>query len=90
MTEAAEPISDLTEGRFSAMEASLYATKNDEVDMAHKIVKLLDDAAARERMGRFGRSRVENELEWKFEVPKLLAAYDTAFNGPAVRSKQAA
>jgi hypothetical protein len=30
-------------------------------------------------MGRFGRTRVENELEWKYEVPKLLAAYDTVF-----------
>jgi glycosyltransferase involved in cell wall biosynthesis len=40
---------------------------------------LLDDPELRERLGRFGRSRVENELEWKYEVPKLLAAYDMAF-----------
>jgi hypothetical protein len=30
-------------------------------------------------MGRFGRNRVESELEWKYEVPKLLAAYGTVF-----------
>jgi glycosyltransferase involved in cell wall biosynthesis len=70
---------DLTEGRFSAQEASLYADKNNELDLARKIVRLLDDPELRERMGRFGRSRVENELEWKYEVPKLLAAYDMAF-----------
>jgi glycosyltransferase involved in cell wall biosynthesis len=70
---------DLTEGRFSAQEASLYADKNSELDLARKIVRLLDDAELRDQMGRFGRSRVESELEWKYEVPKLLAAYDMAF-----------
>jgi glycosyltransferase involved in cell wall biosynthesis len=70
---------DLTEGRVSAQEASLYAEKNNELDLARKIVHLLDDAELRAKMGRFGRSRVENELEWKYEVPKLLAAYDMAF-----------
>ncbi len=29
----------------------------------------------REQMGRFGRQRVEEELSWPYEVPKLLAAY---------------
>ena len=28
-------------------------------------------------MGELGRKRVENELEWRYEVPKLLAAYET-------------
>jgi glycosyltransferase involved in cell wall biosynthesis len=70
---------DLAEGRVSAQEASLYADRNNELDLARKIVRLLDDAELRDRMGRFGRSRVENELEWKYEVPKLLAAYDLAF-----------
>lgn len=66
---------DLTEGRFSAQEASLYAAKNDPVDMARKIVELLDDPERRARMGEFGRNRVVNELEWDYEAPKLLAAY---------------
>lgn len=70
---------DLTEGRYSAQEASLYARKNDERDLARKIIQLLDDPELRTRMGRFGRNRVENELEWKYEAPKLLAAYDMAF-----------
>ena len=70
---------DLTEGRFSAQEASLYAEKNNELDLARKIVQLLDDPEARERMGRFGRNRVETELEWKYEAPRLLRAYEVAF-----------
>lgn len=72
---------DLTEGRFSAQGASLYARKNDEVDLAEKIVQLLDDPVRRKEMGEFGRSRVETELEWKYEVPKLLAAYEALFSG---------
>jgi glycosyltransferase involved in cell wall biosynthesis len=67
---------DLTEGRYSAQRASLYARKNDAVDLAEKIVDLLDDPARRAEMGKFGRRRVTNELEWRYEVPKLLAAYD--------------
>ncbi len=70
---------DLTEGRFSAQQASLYAKKNDEIDMAEKIAQLLDDPRLCEEMGRFGRNRVENELEWKFEAPRLLRAYDVLF-----------
>lgn len=72
---------DLTEGRFSAQEASLYAAKNDPVDMARKILELLDDPERRSRMGSFGRQRVENELEWRYEVPKLLKAYAAAGHG---------
>jgi glycosyltransferase involved in cell wall biosynthesis len=68
---------DLTEGRFSAQEASAYAKRNDPADLAAKIIELIDDPARREEMGAFGRRRVENELEWRFEVPKLLAAYES-------------
>jgi glycosyltransferase involved in cell wall biosynthesis len=77
---------DLTEGRFSARDASLYARKNDPEDMARKIVRLLDDPAQRAAMGAYGRERVVNELEWRFEVPKLLAAYEAlAASGRGVR-----
>ena len=72
---------DLTEGRFSAQEASLYAKRNDAEDMANKIIQLLDAPELRQKMGEFGRSRVENELEWKYEAPKLLAAYNDLFDG---------
>lgn len=66
---------DVTEGRFSAQEASLYAEANNPVDMAEKIVALIDDPAARARMGAYGRERVVNELSWQHQIAPLLAAY---------------
>lgn len=71
---------DLTEGRFSAQEASLYADRNDAEDMAQKIVDLLDDPDKRAEMGAIGRDRVEKVLSWEYEVPRLLAAYDRLFS----------
>ena len=67
---------DLAEGRFSAQEASLYARRNDALDLAEKIVHLLDHPEKRKAMGEFGRRRVLEELEWRHEAPKLLAAYE--------------
>ena len=75
---------DLAEGRYSARRASLYAQKNDAVDLAAKIVGLLDDPARRAEMGKYGRSRVENELEWRHEAPKLLAAYEALWHSSRV------
>ncbi|NDV22365.1 glycosyltransferase family 4 protein [Desulfovibrio sp. JC022] len=70
---------DLTEGRFSARGASLYAAPNDYKDMGDKIVQLLGSPDLREKMGALGYRRVRNELEWKYEEPKLLKAYEAVF-----------
>jgi len=70
---------DLTEGRISAQDASLYAERNNEVDFARKIIFLLDHPEERLRMGKFGNTRVKNELAWDYEAPKLLMAYDQVF-----------
>ncbi len=70
---------DLSEGRFSAQEASLYARRNDTKDFAEKILLLLDDQVKRKTMGDFGRNRIITELEWKYEEPKLLEAYRLLF-----------
>lgn len=67
---------EVTEGRVSAGEASLYAAPNDPVDFARCILRLLDDSAARERMGAFGRERVERELSWATQIEPLLGAYE--------------
>ena len=40
-------------------------------------LELIADPQRRARMGAFGRARIENELEWRYEAPKLLAAYET-------------
>jgi glycosyltransferase involved in cell wall biosynthesis len=66
---------DLTEGRFSARDASLYAGQNDPVDFAERILELLADRDRRARMGIYGYKRVRDELAWYHEAPKLLAAY---------------
>jgi len=76
---------DLTEGRVSAGEASLYARRNDERDLAAKILALVDDAQARARMGARGRERVEKVLAWEHEAPELLAAYDALFGSGTAR-----
>jgi glycosyltransferase involved in cell wall biosynthesis len=75
---------DLAEGRYSARRASLYAQKNDAFDLAAKIVELLDDPARCAEMGKYGRSRVENELEWRHEAPKLVAAYEALWHSARV------
>jgi glycosyltransferase involved in cell wall biosynthesis len=80
---------DLTEGRYSAQQASLYARRNDAFDFAAKIVELLDDPQRRSAMGAFGRRRIESELEWRYEVPKLLAAYRALWGSPAARERHA-
>jgi glycosyltransferase involved in cell wall biosynthesis len=70
---------DLREGKFSAQEASLYCNGEDRVtDFAEKILWLLDHPEERQRMGEFGRTRVQNELAWEYSVGSLLAAYEKA------------
>ncbi len=66
---------DMTEGRYSAGDASVYAKPNDPVDFAEHIIKLLDDPEARARMGAFGLARLQNHLDWKFSRQALWTAY---------------
>jgi glycosyltransferase involved in cell wall biosynthesis len=51
------------------------------VDLAEKLLALLDDEAARRRMGHIGRERVQAKLAWEHEAPRLLAAYEALFAG---------
>ena len=72
---------DMKEGRFSAMDASLYADRKIGMeDFADKILLLLQDADARKRMGEFGQKRVREELAWDYSVTNLLMAYEKAFS----------
>lgn len=70
---------DLTEGRASAGDASLYAAANDPVDFAAKIAWLIDHPEEGRAMGRKGRQRVVEKLSWDHSIPPLLAAYDRVF-----------
>lgn len=68
---------EVAEGRYSALDASLYAKPNDPVDFADKILALLDDPDRRQVMGEFGRVRARTVLSWEQEAPRLLQAYAT-------------
>jgi glycosyltransferase involved in cell wall biosynthesis len=71
---------DLKEGKISAQDASLYSSNENQVpDFADNILWLLDHPDERQRMGKFGRRRVETELAWEYSIEKLLAAYEAAF-----------
>jgi glycosyltransferase involved in cell wall biosynthesis len=69
---------DLSEGRVSAGEASLYAAPDDTTDFAKAIVRLIDDPETRDRMGEIGFRRITTDLSWDAQVPSFLAAYERA------------
>lgn len=69
---------DLKEGRASAGDAAVYVAENSPAQLAEALGRLLDDPAARERMGRLGEERLRTQLNWERSVGQLLAAYDRA------------
>lgn len=72
---------ELTEGHYSAQEASLYAEQNNAKDMADKIIYLLENPDVRKKMGEFGYNRVVNELSWEHTSKALLEGYGKLFAG---------
>lgn len=74
---------DLTEARFSAGDAAVYAPPNDEPAFGDLIGDLLDDPARRERMGAFGRARLDESLSWDISKRTLVAFYDRITRPPA-------
>ncbi len=70
---------DLTETRYSAQDAALYAIPNQLEDFANKIETLLDDEELRLKMGALGRKRIEEELSWDHSKKSLLLAYKMLF-----------
>jgi glycosyltransferase involved in cell wall biosynthesis len=80
---------DLLETRVSAGDAAVYVTptgqpEQDVRDYAKAIVDLVDDAGSREKMGKLGRARVEEELAWPHSARAYLGVYDRLV-GPARR-----
>jgi glycosyltransferase involved in cell wall biosynthesis len=75
---------DLPEHRFTAREAAVYVTPNDELLFACALAELMDDAERRDAMGSFGRQRVESALAWTYSIPALLEVYRTVTAAPAV------
>jgi glycosyltransferase involved in cell wall biosynthesis len=82
---------DLREGRVSAGEASLYATRNDAAALAAGIIQIIDDPELGASMGKIGQERFRTALSWEFQVPHLLAAYKRALRAsmtPVVASPE--
>ena len=70
---------DVTEGRYSAHGASLYAEINNENDFAKKLLELLNNEQLRREMGLIGKKRMDEVFDWRYEKPKLIAAYESVF-----------
>jgi glycosyltransferase involved in cell wall biosynthesis len=68
------------EGRASAGDAADYVTENSATKLGDAILKLLDDPARREKMGRLGAERLRTELNWERSVEQLLKAYQKALS----------
>lgn len=67
---------DLKETRFSAQDAALYVTPNDEPAFARAIAQLMDSPELRQKMGTYGRKRVEENLQWSVVGQNLIKAYE--------------
>ena len=67
---------DLIEARVSAGEAGEYATANDTLEMADRLIALLNDSDRRDRMRTIGVERVRTTLAWEHQAPKLVGAYE--------------
>jgi glycosyltransferase involved in cell wall biosynthesis len=66
---------DLSEARVSAGEAACYVPCDDTDAFAAAVSGLLDDPAARRRMGEAGRERIAGPLSWERSKTQLLASY---------------
>ncbi len=70
---------DLTENRFTAQQAAIFVPANDERAFAQALADLMDDPERRERMGVYGRRRIEEDLAWTHWAPNLIAVYENLF-----------
>ena len=67
---------DLKETRWSAQDAALYITPNNELEFAEGIAKLMDRPDLRAQMGEFGRQRIQRDLKWDVVGRNLIHAYE--------------
>jgi len=79
---------DLVETRVSGGDSLLYVPSGDIPAFADAVERLIDDPALRAELGRRGRARVANELDWRPQAEAYVAVFDevTGFSkpGPAV------
>lgn len=71
---------DLTESRFSAGEAAIYASAHSPEAFGEAIIELVDDDERREKMARLGGDRISGPLSWAQSEERLIACYERAFD----------
>lgn len=59
-------------------QAAVYANENSHVDLAKKVVELIDDPAMGRKLGLEGRRRLEEALTWRSSERELLKVYKRA------------
>jgi len=64
------------EGQFSAGASARYVMENSATLLGDAIAELLDDQESREKMGRLGRARLSQELNWEKSTSNRRAVYD--------------
>lgn len=81
---AAKPIVafDLKETKVSAGDGALYAIPNDKSDFADKIELLLDSPELRIKLGRIGRTRIDDGLDWAHSKASLIEVYRKVVGAP--------
>ncbi len=70
---------DLVETRYSGGDCILYAVPNSIEDLSNKIIMLAENEELRIEMGKKGRRRVENFLEWRYSEKNLIDLYRVVF-----------
>lgn len=71
---------DLAETRYTAQEAAIYVSPNDEKEFAKAIANLMDNPEQRKKMGERGFKRVIQKLAWQHVSKNLISAYGRLFN----------
>ena len=72
---------DMEETRVSGDDCVVYVPGEDARDLAEAVIKLADDKARREELGRRSRKRIEDVLCWEKQAHWLLEVYQQLFPG---------
>jgi len=74
---------DIAEGRASAGDAAFYVSETSGPALGAGLETALDSPDQRAEMGRLGRERLRNELNWERSVENLLAGYERVLRAPS-------
>ena len=66
---------ETTEGRVTAGDAAFYVKENNIEHFADAIITLINNPKSRKKMGKIGRKRIEENLNWDIQKKSLKEAY---------------